>query len=139
MDAQERMELAVRTAAKLSPEDRHRVAERILDVKDEPVLDAGERCAALVSVAEQALGCTMDRSRSATSVAIRRFVSWRMRQDGYSFNDIARAMGVNHSTVHYYVRMMRDEFEMPSVFRNDVGLYHKFNEMLDNNVEQVRE
>lgn len=129
------MELAVRTAAKLSPEDRHRVAERILDVKDEPVLNAGDRCAALVAVAEQVLGCGLDDTRKESSVRIRRFVAWRMRQEGYTFNDIAKPMGVDHSTVHHYVKVMRDEFEMPSVFRNDIGMYHTFNETINSNVE----
>ena len=52
MDSNQRSELIVRTAAKLSPEDRVRVAERILDVKDEPVLNAYHRCADLVAIAE---------------------------------------------------------------------------------------
>ena len=139
MEPEERMELAVRTAAKLSPEDRHRVAERILDVKDEPVFNAGDRYGALVSVAEGVLGCALDGTRRRSSVLIRRFVSWRMRQEGYTYYDIAAAMGVDHSTVHHNVRVMRDEFDMPSVFRNDIGLYHQFNETLDSHVEQVRE
>ena len=135
MDSKQRSELIVRTAAKLSPEDRHRVAERILDVKDEPVLNAATRCADLVALAEQVVGDTLDNTRKAASVTIRRFVSWRMRQEGYTFYDIARALDVDHSTVHHYVRCMREEFDLPSVFRNDLGLHHIFNE----NVEQVRQ
>ena len=135
MDSSQRSDLIVRTAAKLSPEERHRVAERILDVRDEPVFNAADRCAELVHVAEQVLGCRMDGTRKAASVTIRRFVSWRMRQDGYSLYDIARALDVDHSTVHHYVRCMREELEMPSVFRNDLGLYQSFND----HVEQVRQ
>jgi hypothetical protein len=139
MEPEKRMELVVRTAAKLSPEDRHRVAERILDVQDEHALNAGDRCKAIVSAAERVIGCELDGTRSLSSVTIRRFVSWRMRQEGYTFYDIAGAIGVDHSTVHHYVRTMREEFELPSVFRNDLGLYHQFNEMLDKDVEQVRQ
>ena len=135
MDSKQRSELIVRTAAKLSPEDRHRVAERILDVKDEPVLNASTRCADLVALAEQVVGDTLDNTRKAASVTIRRFVSWKMRQEGYTFYDIARALDVDHSTVHHYVRCMKEELDLPSVFRNDLGLYQSFND----HVEQVRQ
>ena len=135
MDSKQRSELIVRTAAKLPPEDRQRVAERILDVKDEPVLNAYQRCADLVAIAEQVVGDVLDNTRKYNSVTIRRFVSWRMRQEGYTFYDIARALDVDHSTVHHYVRCMKEELDLPSVFRNDLGLYHIFNE----NVEQVRQ
>ena len=135
METTERMDLVVRTAAKLSPTERQEVAERILDVKDEPVLNAATRCTDLVALAEQVVGDTLDNTRKAASVTIRRFVSWRMRQEGYTFYDIARALDVDHSTVHHYVRCMKEELDLPSVFRNDLGLYHIFNE----NVEQVRQ
>ena len=135
MDNSQRSELIVRTAAKLPPEDRQRVAERILDVKDEHVCNARDRYETLVKAAEATLGCKIDQTRKASSVTIRRFVSWRMREEKYTFYDIARAMGVDHSTVHHYVRMMRDEFDLPSIFRNDLGLYQSFND----HVEQVRQ
>ena len=130
MESTERMELVVRTAAKLSPEERHLVAERIMDVKDEHVCNAGDRYKTLVKAAEATLGCKIDPTRKASSVTIRRFVSWRMREEGYTFYDIARAMGVDHSTVHHNVRMMRDEFELPSIFRNDIELYHIFTDII---------
>ena len=135
MDNSQRSELIVRTAAKLPPEDRHRVAERILDVKDEPVLNSYHRCADLLAIAEQVVGDVLDNTRKYNSVTIRRFVSWRMRQEGYTFYDIARALDVDHSTVHHYVRCMKEELDLPSVFRNDLGLYQSFND----HVEQVRQ
>ena len=135
MDNNQRSDLIVRTAAKLPPEDRVRVAERILDVKDEPVLNAYHRCADLVAIAEQVVGDVLDNTRKYNSVTIRRFVSWRMRQEGYTFYDIARALDVDHSTVHHYVRCMKEELDLPSVFRNDLGLYQSFND----HVEQVRQ
>ena len=125
MDSNQRSELIVRTAAKLSPEDRVRVAERILETQDTSKV----RYETLVKAAEATLGRKMDGSRKAASVTIRRFVAWKMRQEGYTFYEIAGAMGVDHSTVHHYIRVMREELELPSVFRNDIELYHVFNDI----------
>ena len=73
MEPDERMELAVRVAAKLSPEDRRKVAERILEVGDGPVMNAQARLLPLYAAAEKAVGCKVDGTRRASSVMIRRF------------------------------------------------------------------
>lgn len=90
----------------------------------------------LVTAAEMAVGAKMDGTRHADSVTIRRFVAYRMRKDGHSLMEIAKTMGVDHSTVSHYVKTMREEFELPTVFRNDIELYDNFNKIL---YEQVRE
>ena len=100
--------------------------------------DIAQRYNDLVEAAEKAVGCELDWTRKTGSVTIRRFVAYRLTKDGYSPSDIARAMGVNHSTVHHYVRMMEDEFDFPSVFRNDIAMYQRFSELV-NDLEQVRQ
>ena len=110
MEPNERMELVVRTASKLSQEDRIKVAERILDTGEAPAGKAAARCIELCTVAEQVVGCKVDGTRRASSVMIRRFVAWRMRTEGFILMDIARALNVNHATVYHYLRQMQTCF-----------------------------
>lgn len=125
METNERMELVVRTAAKLSPEDR-------------PERNAKARLMDLTVVAEVAVGCKVDGTRRASSVMIRRFCAWRMREEGFIPTDIARAMGVNHAAVYYYIRQMETCFELPVYYHRDIEMYTKFIEELEAH-EQVRE
>lgn len=137
MTEEERMEMIVRTASRLGPESRATLAERILGQEGRAYEGTAHRYAVLLQAAEQAVGCTMDRSRKAESVMIRRFVAYRMRQDGAFVTDIADAMGVDHSTVTHYVRQMKDCFAFPVFYSRDLELYMTFNDIVEN--EQVRE
>lgn len=91
---------------------------------------------AIVAAAELAVGAKMDGTRHADSVMIRRFVAFRMRHDGHTLVEISKAMGVDHSTVSHYVRTMKEELDLPNVFRRDIELFDNFNKILD---EQIRE
>ena len=130
MEPNERMELVVRTASKLSQEDRIKVAERILDTGDAPAGKAAARCIELCTVAEQVVGCKVDGTRRASSVMIRRFVAWRMRTEGFILMDIARALNVNHATVYHYLRQMQTCFELPFYYHRDIEMYTRFEERL---------
>lgn len=130
MEPIERMELVVRTASKLSQEDRIKVAERILDTEDAPAGKAAARALELFTVAEQVVGCKVDGSRKASSVMIRRFVAWRMRTEGFILMDIARALNVNHATVYHYLRQMQTCFELPFYYHRDIEMYTRFEERL---------
>ena len=138
MDNEERIELAVRTAAKLPREDRITVAQRILET-DDPVTGRDRaRAIVLTKAAEMAVGERLDASRNRTSVNIRRFVSWKMRQEGFLFMDIARAIGKDHATVHHYIKDMRDVFSLPIYYHREIEQYNLFTEYADE-TEQVRE
>lgn len=133
MNSEERADLIVRSAEKLTSDERADLLERISAIRDR---EAATAYAHLVPAAEKAVGATMLRTRDCRSVMIRRFVALRMREDGYSIHEIAGAMGIDHSTVSHYIRMMKAAFELPSVFRNDIQLYHDFTNIAN---EQVRE
>jgi len=138
MDNIERMDYVVRTAAKLTPEDRMKVAERILEVGETPDRKATSRWLALCPLAEAACGCRVDGTRRASSVMIRKFVAWRMKEEGYIHMDIARALGVNHATVYNYIRQMKICFELPVYYHRDIEMYTRFIEEIQEH-EQVRE
>ena len=133
MNSEERADLIVRSAEKLTSDERADLLERISAIRDR---EAATAYAHLVPAAEKAVGATMLRTRDSRSVMIRRFVALRMRKDGYSIHEIAGAMGIDHSTVSHYIRTMKAAFELPNVFRNDIQLYHDFTNIAN---EQVRE
>ena len=48
------------------------------------------------------------RSRETTTVLLRTCVYYRMRQEGYSLNGIARAAGYDHATIHVNCKRFAD-------------------------------
>ena len=139
METEERMELVVRTASKLSHEDRIRVAEMILESPCKEHPDTGARYLELIRAAERAVGCKVDGTRRASSVMIRRFCAYRLREEGHYIVDIGQTIGVNHATVCHYVRQMEACFEFPFYYHRDLEMYHRFMEELEDHVEQVRQ
>lgn len=128
MSDDERIELVVRTASKLTQEDRELVAERILE--ETPIRKTEERFSQLLGIAEEVTGHTMRKTRDRQDVAIRRIVAYRMKEEGFRVSDIARTMGYNHSTILHYFSQMRDCFELPVYYHNDIELYTRFIETI---------
>lgn len=129
MDTTERIEFVVRTAARLAPEDREAVARRIME--ETPVPKADARYAALLAVAEDVTNHTMTRTRDFENVAIRRMVSFRMREEGFHVSDIARAMGMHHASVVHYCAQMRDALDEPIFYANDLRQYARFKDAVE--------
>ena len=128
MDPAERMDLVVRTAAKLSPEDRAAVAERIIESPGCEHPDTRARYLELIRAAERVVGVHVDGTRRASSVMIRRFCAYRLREEGHFIVDIGRTLGVNHATVCHYIRQMNACFELPFYYARDLELYTQFME-----------
>lgn len=93
---------------------------------------AKKRYRTLLRVAEDVTGAKMDNTRSYRSVLIRRFVACRMRDDNFTIMEIAKSMGVHHSTVCHYLQQMRDCVDEPIFYAKELDAYFKF-------VEYVRE
>ena len=128
MDPADRMDLVVRTAAKLSPEDRAAVAERIIESPGCEHPDTRARYLELIRAAERVVGVHVDGTRRASSVMIRRFCAYRLREEGHFIVDIGQTIGVNHATVCHYVRQMKACFELPFYYARDLELYTQFME-----------
>lgn len=120
----------LRSAARLSLEEKKTIAERIMAQEPTGMPSAADRYIDLVSAAEHTVGASLDSSRCMTSVMIRRFVAYRMHKEGYRYMDIAAAMGIHHSTVIHHVHAMQDCFDMPLVFADDLNLYMRFTDKL---------
>lgn len=126
MDNTDRINLVVRTAAKLTQEDREQVARRILE--ETPVQQADKRFALLLECAEEVTGHTMLKTRDWENVTIRRMVAYRMKEEGFRLTDIARAMNMHHSTILHYVNQMKDIFDVPIFYATDIRKYIQFTE-----------
>ena len=129
MNNEERKDIIIRNAAKLPDEERVEVAKRILE--DTPVPDVVKRLAVILPIAEDVVGRKMGSSRDSDNVTIRRMVAYRLKEEGFRHYHIGQAMGVNHSTVLYYVRTMKDAFDEPIFYEQDIRRYMRFKEAVE--------
>lgn len=95
---------------------------------------AAQRFATLLAIAESVTGLRNDpKRRDSQSVLLRTIIVWRMIDEGYSYTDIGRAMGKDHSTVSYYARMRKDAVAIPMAFREHLTMYGKLVLALNDN------
>lgn len=95
---------------------------------------AAQRFATLLAIAESVTGLRNDpKRRDSQSVLLRTIIVWRMIDEGYSYTDIGRAMGKDHSTVSYYARMRKDAVSLPMAFREHLTMYGKLVLALNDN------
>ena len=87
---------------------------------------AAQRFATLLAIAESVTGLRNDpKRRDSQSVFLRTIIVWRMIDEGYSYTDIGRAMGKDHSTVSYFARMRKDAVSIPMACREHLTMYGK--------------
>lgn len=119
-----------------SEEDYYKaVLEQFAGASDRPGRKEkmAERYAAVLSAAEQAVGQKMIHgSRDAASVTIRRFISYFLRSDGWTLEAIGGCLGLNHSTVSHYIRVMDDCLSQPVFYADEIRMYVRFVELLRN-------
>lgn len=115
------------------------LAQKIASIRDEVPKDTEFRFCELVIDAEHVVGCRVDGTRRAASVMIRRFVAYRMRQEGFTIMDISRTMKVNHATVFHYVKQMQTSFDLPVYYARDLEMYHKFEDRINEQVRQPQD
>lgn len=129
MNNEERKDMIIRNAAKLTNEERVDLAKRILE--DTPVPDVVKRFAVILPIAEDIVGRKMGNSRDSDNVTIRRMVAYRLKEEGFRHYHIGQAMGVNHSTVLHYIRTMEDAFDEPIFYAGDILQYARFKDAVE--------
>lgn len=137
MDSNQRSELIIRNAAKLTEQERMEVAKRILERT--PVPTADKRYALMLPIAEETVGRRMSRTRDRDNVTIRRICAYRMMEEGLRISHIAQAMGMHHATVLHYIRQMKDSFDEPIFYAEDIRQYIKFAEAVEEAEHHVEE
>lgn len=93
-----------------------------------PVEEAG---AVYVSVMNELLGRDiLERSRERELVWARYMVCYRLIEDGYTLGKTGKFMNLDHATVLHGKRQVANMLEMPQMFREEIGLWKKFTELL---------
>lgn len=95
-----------RPSAKESYDELLKPAEEVFDIKMNPYI------------------------RSREDVLVRVFVAYKMRERGYSYNEIGKVMNKNHSTIIHYIRTMEDFFAVPKAYRDILEKYKKYISLL---------
>lgn len=92
----------------------------------------GIRARAVIQAAQEAVGKKMAKTRRAEDVLIRMFASDRLRREGYSYEEIGRVLGRDHATIiHYVGKKMSDILALPNIYRDEIKMYNKMNELLN--------
>lgn len=99
-------------------------------------IPCNERTRQLIGYAEHSVGHKLEDSRKYENVIIRNFVAYQLRLEGYSYGEIGKAMGVNHSTVVHYYKKMMDILSLPNVFNSEIRLYNSFVDQVNENPNQ---
>jgi hypothetical protein len=88
------------------------------------------RCAYLISVAEEVTGHRMDDTRSDANALVRKFVAYRLDEEGYGRSETGKAMKKDHSTVTNLYQKMNDILSLPKLYSREVALYREFERRL---------
>ena len=92
-----------------------------------------ERYGIVLWAAQLAVGKQFCSGRAEEDVLIRVFTAYRLRLEGYSLDAIGKVMHRDHSTIIHYVRKkMADMLSVPGVYRKELDMYNKMNEILEN-------
>ena len=101
---------------------------------DSNVISIDKRYEELLAIAEDLFDYKMKTSRrDAEDVMIRRFIAYRLRQEGFSLASIGHAIGKDHSTVFHLIRQMQDYFTLPWIYKEDIQKYLEFESRVKTN------
>lgn len=89
-----------------------------------------ERFHTVLEAAEQATSWMLTDSRERENTLIRSFVSYRLREEGYSYSDIGKMMKRDHSTITHLANRMRDMLSLPNAYKWEVQQFKRFEELL---------
>lgn len=86
-----------------------------------------EKANRYISVMSEAVGCDiMIPSRKQTLVWARNMVLYMLRLDGFSLMSIEKATGMNHATVIYADRKVKEMLKRPNMYPEETKIWQKF-------------
>ena len=91
-----------------------------------------ERYKQLVPIAEEVTGETIGKERTFEHTILRCMIACRLKDEGYSLSDIAKAMKYNHATIIFYFKKKEDFLSLPLMFEREVRWFKAFDEALKN-------
>ena len=89
-----------------------------------------ERYAEVLPAAEEAVGVKLNPRRDTLTTTVRSFVAYQLHKEGYSYTDIARMMGLNHSSVIHLVERKENALSVPGAYKSETEMFNRFNELL---------
>ena len=91
-----------------------------------------ERYPVLLEQAEYVTNYTLEPdSRKAENVFIKSIVSHQLYEEGYTYSEIGRVIGMSHATIIHYVNKVNDMLSLPQMYSTEVSYYEQFKEIAD--------
>lgn len=95
-----------------------------------------DRYKTLVEIAEKVTEQKYEDNRHFGNVLIKCLVSNRLREEGYTFGEIGKAMNKDHSTIVFYVGKMDDMLSLPLMYSKEMRTRSLFNDEIEKHDEQ---
>jgi len=91
-----------------------------------------ERYLVLLEQAEYVTNYTLEPdSRKAENVFIKSIVAHQLFEEGYTYSEIGRVIGMSHATIIHYVNKVNDMLSLPQMYSTEVSYYEQFKEIAD--------
>lgn len=103
------------------------VLQRELAASLAPRQDPRIRLGHLAHVMQEVAGVNIfERNRTAPVVLARQVFVYVCRAEGYSQNAVGDYLDLDHSTICYLEKKMRDAFNLPAAYADAIALYNRF-------------
>ena len=89
-----------------------------------------ERYEIVLRAAEFATDRKLSSERTEENTLIRCFISYQMRQEGYTYYEIAKLMHRNHSSVISHVKRMENMLSVPEAYKKEMAMWNEFQQTL---------
>ena len=91
-----------------------------------------DRYPVLLEQAEYITSCTLNpKSRSAENVFIKTIVAHQLHEEGYTYSEIGRTIGMSHATIMYYVDKVDNMLSYPKMYETEITQYEQFKEIAE--------
>lgn len=91
-----------------------------------------DRYKEILPIAESIVGEKNRRERTFELTVLRCMIASRLKEEGYTLTNIAKAMGYDHSTIIFYFKKKADFFTLPLMYEREVRWFKAFDEALKN-------
>jgi len=120
-----------RPFAESASEENCKDSLRRLRERYECLAPIAERYAEVLAAAEEAVGVKMNPGRNATTTTVRSFVAYKLHKEGYSYTDIGRMMGRDHSSVIHLVERKENALSVPGAYKAEAAMFVRFIKLLE--------
>ena len=124
------VEALSRPFSESASQDNCKCALRMLRERYDCTAPIAERYEEVLAAAEEAVGVKLNPGRDAVTTTVRSFVAYRLHKEGYSYTDIGRMMGRDHSSVIHLVERKENALSVPGAYKSETEMFNRFNEIL---------